>query len=105
MLIYPPEVTIDMNHVGEPVSNVSMQKALEGDCIDVDTIGEPHPNFPGVWTLYGFMDGMDYCAANFNEWIYSIGALRNPETGRYTFYAATDNRFYQNPKFICAWLR
>ena len=87
---------------GYVMHNKSMERALEdGTCIDVNVIGVPYTQFPGVWVLDNFLEGMDYCDADGEDWIRSIG--KDIQTGK--IYASSDNRFYQNPKFVCLWLR
>jgi hypothetical protein len=84
------------------LKNLRMAEKLErGEAIDVNMVGDPLPNFPGVWVMEDFLDGMDYCDAENEVWIWSIG--RHNVDGKY--YAATDTRFYQNPLFECVWLR
>lgn len=76
-----------------------MQDGLEaGEIIDVS-------KFPrmddGSFLLPIFMDDVDYCVANTDEWIWSIG--KHKLSGR--IFAAKDARFYQNPNYDCLWLR
>lgn len=89
---------------GLPVKwvNYPMAEKLDsGEAIDVTMVGDPVPGFPGVWVMEDFLDDMDYCDGLNGYWIFSIGKHRS--TGKY--YAAIDNRFYQNPMFECVWLR
>jgi hypothetical protein len=80
--------------------NYSMlEKLRTGQAHDVNVIGEEVEE--GVWELHNFMDDVDYCDAESEEWICSIG--RAKETG--VFYAATDARFVDNPDFDLVWVR
>lgn len=80
--------------------NQAMQRALnEGSCLDVMVIGEEIG--PGLYSLREFTEGKDYCDADQEAWIWSIG--RNRKTGE--IQAATDSRFYQNPDYHCLWIR
>lgn len=85
------------------LGNLSMAEMLRrGQAIDISTIGEPVHGFRGsVWVMRDFIDGKDYCDAEQELWIFSIG--RHKTSGLY--YAAIDNRFYNNPMFECVWLR
>ena len=82
-----------------------MAEALEdGKCVDVNTIGVPFAGFEGVvWELKrgAFREGMDYCDAIGEQWIWSIG--QRVTDGR--VFASADNRFHQNEMFKCLWLR
>ncbi len=78
-----------------------MEKLKNGEALDVGVIGTPLDGFPGVWELQGFTENVDYCDAESELWIYTIG--RDKQTG--VFYAAADTRFMDNPKFDCVWLR
>lgn len=87
---------------GSRLRNRAMAEKLDrGEAIDVNMVGDPLPKFPGVWVMDDFLDGMDYCDAEEERWIFSIG--RHRVDGK--FYAAVDNRFYLNPLFECVWLR
>ncbi len=46
-------------------------------------------------------DGTDFCDASTEAWIWSVGEHR--ETGQ--IFAAVEGVFYQNPAYICRWLR
>lgn len=72
---------------------------------DVDDIGVHHvqngdPEIAGTWQLFEFHEEVDYRAPRLRQVIWSIGRSAD---GR--IYAATDSRFYQNPRFTCLWLR
>lgn len=73
-----------------------------GECKDVTPFGHVVGGV-GIYTLpHGFFEeGKDYCDAQTEMWIWSIG--RNYADGR--IVASTDNRFYQNPDWECLWLR
>jgi hypothetical protein len=80
--------------------NRSMQEKLNsGDALDVRKIGRVIQ--PGLFTLDQFLEGKDYCDAENEAWIWSIG--RDKETG--DILASTTAEFYQNPDFECLWLR
>ena len=84
------------------MKNKEMERQLEqNEVIDVNTIGDRWPGFEGVWELYDFMDEVSYCDAEGERWIISIG--RRKLDGK--IFAATDNRFYENPAFECLWMR
>jgi len=78
-----------------------MEKLKTGEAIDVGIIGEPYANFPGVWRLENYLDNVDYCDSESEQWIWSIG--RHKITGE--IFAAVDARFTDNPMFDCLWLR
>ena len=48
-----------------------------------------------------FAEGKDYCNAAAEAWVWSIGVHR--ETGR--VWASHRANKYQNPAFVCIWLR
>ena len=84
------------------MENRAMERKLDtGDALDVNVIGNKHAGFAGVWRIEKYLEGMDYCDAEGEQWIWSIG--KHKQTGE--IFAATDNRFYQNPLFECLWLR
>lgn len=77
-----------------------MEKALqENEALDVRKIGEEIS--PGVFKLKYFEEGVDYCDARTENWIWSIG--KNKTTGE--IFASLDTRFYSNKEFECLWLR
>ena len=87
---------------GRVVHNYAMERKLQsGEALDVNLIGKPMENFPGVWTIEGFLEDIDYCDAEDEQWIWSIG--QDIHTGQ--IYASTDVRFANNPKFLLLWLR
>lgn len=82
------------------MTNQAMQRKLDRDeCLDVLEEGEEIS--PGVYLLRGFTEGVDYCDAEKEAWIWSIG--RNLKTGE--IHASTSAQFYQNPEYECLWLR
>lgn len=54
-----------------------------------------------IYELPDFVADVDYCDAEAEAWIWSIG--RHRQTGK--IYAATDTRYYLNRHFECLWLR
>lgn len=83
----------------EPMKNRRMQEKLDkNECIDVSQFIN---NQEGAYLLTDFKEGVDYCNAKTEQWIWSIG--RENSTG--LIYAAHDNRFYQHEDYTCIWLR
>jgi hypothetical protein len=80
--------------------NQAMLRKLEkNEAADVRTVGEELA--PGVFRLQAFTEGIDYCDAEKEDWIWSIGKdLRDG-----TILASTDARFFRNPDFDCLFLR
>jgi hypothetical protein len=74
------------------------EKLEQGDAIDVSGC-ERTP--AGEYILARFAEDTDYCDARTEEWIWSIG--REHGTGR--ILASTDTRFYENPEYLCLFLR
>ncbi len=86
--------------------NRAMAAKLEnGEAVNVEAEGVMSEGDPDIYVLpTGVVDGMDYCVASSERWIWSIGRARSgPNAG--TIYAATDTRFYDHPDFECLWLR
>lgn len=82
------------------MKNLRMREKLDlGECIDVNKIG--HSIGVGLFVLDEYHDGVDYCDAANDQWIWSIG--KNAVSG--TIVAAIDTRFYQNAQYECLWLR
>lgn len=54
-----------------------------------------------LYTIPRYVDDIDYCDAETEAWIWSIG--KSYLTG--AIIASTDARYYQNPDFDCLWLR
>lgn len=82
------------------MKNLRMREKLDlGECIDVNKIG--HSIGTGLFVLDSYEDGKDYCDASSDAWIWSIG--RHISSG--VVIASIDSRFYQNPQYVCLWLR
>jgi hypothetical protein len=84
--------------------NLAMKRKLEaGEALDVRRMMTQVEPAGGalVFRLTGFVEGVDYCDAETERWIWSIG--RSLLTG--SILASTDTRFYQHPEFDCLWLR
>jgi len=78
--------------------NQAMARKLEkGEAIDVSIYRQPD----GVYYLPDFIEGKDYCDAQRELWIWSIGRCKTTRT----IMAAVDGRFYDRPDFTCLWLR
>ena len=75
-----------------------LRKLDEGLCIDVSKCPRTDD---GSYLLQKYVDGVDYCDRETEEWIWSIG--RSAADGR--VLAGTDSRYYLNPNFDCLWLR
>jgi hypothetical protein len=76
------------------------EKMERGDAIDVgDLVTGRTPE--GHYILRAFIKGTDYCAADEEKWIWSIG--KNRKTGQ--IVASISTNFYQHPDFECLWLR
>lgn len=98
------ERTVSAEYSG--MRNLRMaEKLTAGEALDVRVVGTDAsargPAFVGVFELAEYVDDIDYCDAQEERWIWSIG--RERATGE--VYAALDARFYQNPAFDCLWLR
>ena len=76
-----------------------VQKLGADEALDVRTIGEEIA--PGVFRLARYVGGYDYCDAQKEVWMMSIGKHR--ATGVY--YAARDARYQTDPAYECVWLR
>ena len=82
------------------MDNQAMQRKLDsGKAVDVS--GFEVTITDGVYALPDYAEGMDYCDALKEQWIYSIG--KSLATG--DIFAATDTRYYQNKEYECLWLR
>lgn len=98
------QASLARHSVEGPRRNARMeQKLRQGKVVDVNAIGAPAGDEPGLFILRtaDFEDGVDYCDFKNREWIRSIG--RNKYSG--AIYASTDTRFYQNDDWECIWLR
>jgi hypothetical protein len=81
------------------MNNLRMREKLDlGECLDVNRIGRVLGG--GLFVLYAYTDGVDYCDAANEAWIWSIGKAIDG-----TIVAAIDTRFYQNEAYTCLWLR
>jgi hypothetical protein len=84
------------------MKNLRMAEKLRArQALDVGTVGLRHPSRQGVWILPKIIDGMDYCDAQSESWIWSIGM--DKKTGQ--ILASTTTEFYENPDYECLWLR
>jgi len=82
------------------MTNYPMQQLLEKhEAYDVAIIGKKIDS--NTYKLYRFVEGVDYCIAAEERWIWSIGRCR--KTGQ--IFASTTTIYYQNPDFECMWLR
>jgi len=90
------------------VQNKAMQRKLACNAaVDVDRVrvaftaeDQADPELAGAHRIRSFQDGRDYCIGSTEAWIWSIG-----RRGDGAIFAATDGRFYQNPRFECLFLR
>lgn len=74
------------------------EKLAAGEAIDVSDC----PRTPdGDYILAEFVEDVDYCNARTEQWIWSIG--RELATGE--IHAAHSAKLYQNPAYLCLWLR
>ncbi|GJQ43986.1 MAG: hypothetical protein JETCAE03_34840 [Ignavibacteriaceae bacterium] len=79
--------------------NLRMQEKINsGECID---LSECQKTPEGYYIVKNFIDGIDYCNAQTEEWIWSIGI--NNETNE--IHASHSANLYENPKYKCIWLR
>jgi hypothetical protein len=75
-----------------------MQDAVRrGEALDVSTFQREGP----YYVLPIFLEGNDYCDAQKEKWIWSIG--RRLSDGK--ILASTSSDLYQNPDFECLFLR
>lgn len=80
--------------------NRSMEKKIrEGECRDISGARRHGPHY----ILDRFEDGMDYCDAKLEQWVWSIGKRRSDGV----ILASTSQQceFYMNPDFECLFLR
>jgi len=81
------------------LSNLRMaEKLTSGECVDLSSCKRTKE---GDYILTQFTEGVDYCDADTENWIWSIGC--NNKTGK--ILASTSAKFYDNPSFVCLWLR
>lgn len=82
------------------MKNLRMCEKLNlGECLNVREIG--HEISQGFFELDRYEDGVDYCDALTEQWVWSIG--RRVEDG--VIVASLDTSLYMNPQFVCLWLR
>ena len=80
--------------------NQALRRKLEKrDALDVRKMGREVE--PGRYQLAYFIPDVDYCDAEREAWIWSIGEER--ATG--LIYASTRTEYYENPLYKCLWLR
>lgn len=87
------------------------EKVFNGEAISVHDFQQivhvqdvPKGLFPYVemaYQLIEFNKNVDYCNVETGQWIQTIG--RHYKTG--LIFASHDNRFYDNPDYICLYLR
>ncbi len=84
------------------MKNLRMAEAIkEGECLDIREIGKPVPGTgEEIFELDKFIDGKDYCDAQREWWVWSIGQGMDGK-----IFAAFDTRFFRNPQYECLWLR
>lgn len=82
------------------VTNHAMRRKLNvGEAVDVSKCerhGGAYILPPGM-----FVDGLDYCNARTERWIWSIGRRKSDGV----VLASESDEFYQNDNFDCLWLR
>lgn len=94
------KVVVDDMDVDLRMSNKAMmRKLLAHEALDVCVEGQEVE--PGIYQLRRFCDGVDYCDASKEKWIWSIGKRE----GDGEIFASTDTRYYQNNNFECLFLR
>lgn len=72
------------------------RKLIDGEAIDISG----YPRTGQYYILIG-VEGKDYCDAEREEWIWSIGRRRADGV----ILASVSSDLYQNPQFECLWLR
>lgn len=78
--------------------NRTMDKHIkDGECIDLSNARREGR----YYIIEEFVEGMDYCDAKKERWIWSIG--RRYSDG--VVLASTDTDFYQNSLYECLFLR
>jgi len=83
----------------DKMHNKRMQeKILRGDAIDLSGCKRTPE---GYYILTHFVEDVDYCDKQTEQWIWSIG--RHNQTGE--ILASIDTAFYNNPTYTCLWLR
>lgn len=82
------------------MDNKSMERKLQnGEALDVRKVGKQIA--PGRFQLRRFVEDVDYCDAEKEEWIWSIGKAKSDGA----IIASTCTEYYQNPEYECLWLR
>jgi hypothetical protein len=80
------------------VRNLSMAKILlKGEAKDVSKCKRLGTDY----ILSEFHEGLDYCDAQLERWIWSIGRRRRDGV----FVASLSGKFYNHPEYECVWLR
>jgi hypothetical protein len=77
------------------------RKLAAGECLDVRKEGEPIAGSSSDFELRRFVNDVDYCDAELENWIWSIGRREADDR----IFAATDGRYYQAEGFECLFLR
>jgi hypothetical protein len=75
------------------------EKLRAKECLDVNRIGKALGG--GRFLLRRVIRGMDYCDAQNERWIHSIGRDRRTKN----IIASVGYELYQNPRYDCLWLR
>ncbi len=89
----------------EKLLNLRMAEKLSD--FEAEDISQCEKSSEGYYILTGdladpaHIDGMDFCDASKEQWVWSIG--RNKKTGQ--VLASMNACFYQNPEYDCLWLR
>lgn len=79
-------------------ANLSMLAMVQsGEAIDLSN----NRREGKYYVIDKFIDGVDYCVLNTEQWIWSIG--RRKKDG--VILACTKSTFYQNSEYECIWLR
>ena len=78
--------------------NQAMKRSIEsGECIDLSKCKKEG----NCYIIENFIDGMDYCDAETEQWIWSIGKRRSDGV----ILASTSSKFYGAVGYECIWLR
>jgi hypothetical protein len=82
--------------------NKAKQRKLEsGEALDVNFVGAPIVGWPRHYKLQTFEEGMDYCDARGENWIWSIARRE----GTNDIVASFDSDMYLREGWICLFLR
>ena len=87
-------------HYPDMMNRAMARKLVAGECVDLSEC-ERHGDGSYIVPDNLWQEGIDYCDAKTERWIWSIGVHK--ETGERR--AATDARFYEAPAWKCIWLR